>query len=326
MEELKVLRNEEEILAAYRKYGSDFSSNFVGFYHGGLNAIITDPKLMMIHFFDRQVHRGYAVFDTCNMFDQKLYLFDQHMSRFTTSMRLAHLNPPKTSKQIQEILFKLASIAGEKTLNFRYWCSRGGKDLDVTTPSTQPTVFYCVAMKGRPVAISRGMQNAFTVGTEVKGPFLARIKTTNYLLNCLAADEAAKKGGLGIMVTEEGYVTEGSVQAVAFVLKDKTYYAPPYNRALRSITQDRVIELVDRYLVGEGLVSEICRTKKKVSELKKEVVEMFLLGGERIVPIKYWDDTMVSSTKGPVTEAIMKLLEEDYKNPESTTEMPKTKL
>ena len=78
MEEAKVLRGDEEILNAYKAYGAGTSSNFLAFYHGGLNAIIMDPKLMLIHFFDRQVHRGYAVFDTCNMFNRKIYLFETY--------------------------------------------------------------------------------------------------------------------------------------------------------------------------------------------------------------------------------------------------------
>jgi branched-subunit amino acid aminotransferase/4-amino-4-deoxychorismate lyase len=162
MEEVKVLKREEDILNAYKSYGKNISTNFVAFYHGGINAIITDPKMMMVHFFDRQVHRGYAVFDTLNMFNNKLYLFGEHMSRFHNSMKIAKLTPPKTDKQIMQLMFKIAAVAGEKTLNFRFWCSRGAKNLDITTPSAEPTIFYCVAMKGRPVSIARGMMNAFT--------------------------------------------------------------------------------------------------------------------------------------------------------------------
>jgi branched-subunit amino acid aminotransferase/4-amino-4-deoxychorismate lyase len=326
MDKIGILRKEDEILAALKKYGEGIPSNFVAFYHGGLNSIITDTRLMCIHFFDRQVHRGYAVFDTCNMFNRKLYLFDQHMDRFDSSMRLAKLKRAKTAQDIKNILFKIAAITGEKTLNFRYWCSRGAKDLDITTKPEEPTIFYCVAMKGRPVVVAKEMMNAFTVNIEVKGPLLAKAKTTNYLLNCLAADEAAKKGGLAIMKTEDGYVTEGSVQAVAFVLKDKTFYAPPYERALQSITQDRVLELVETFLVGKGMISKISRERMTIEDLKDKVEEMMLLGGERIIPITRWDGQIISLKKGPVTEKIMKLLQDDYSNPEMTINVPNTKL
>lgn len=326
MDGIGVLKKEGEILAALKKYGEGIPSNFVAFYHGGINSIITDPKLMCIHFFDRQVHRGYAVFDTCNMINRRLYLFDQHMDRFDNSMRLARLKRPKTAEEIMNIFFKIAAITGEKTLNFRYWCSRGAKDLDITTKNEEPTIFYCVAMKGRPVAVAKELMNAYTVNTEVKGPLLAKAKTTNYLLNCLAADEAAKKGGLAIMKTEDGYVTEGSVQAVAFVLKDKTFYAPPYIRALRSITQDRVLELVETHLVGNGWISKISREKMTVEDLKEQVEEMMLLGGERIIPIASWDDQVISKKKGPVTGKIMKLLQDDYSNSDVTINVPCTKL
>lgn len=326
MDEIPVLTSEDEIISAFRKYGSSIPSNFVAFYHGGIDAIITERSLMMLHFFDRQVHRGYAVFDTCNLFNNKLYLFDQHMDRFKYSIKMANLRWPKTPAQIRAIMSRIASIVGEKNLNFRYWCSRGGKDLDIVTHDKEPCLFYLIAMKGRPVTVQKGLLNAFTVNTEVKCPELAEMKTTNYLLNCLAADKAAKKGGLAVMVTEEGYVTEGSVQAISYILKDGTYYAPPYYRALRSITQDRVIELVEQHLLKSGVVTGISRAKKTVDELKRDTVEMMLLGGERVIPIRSWDGKVISESIGSVTKEIMKLLDEDYSNPDVTYEVTATKL
>jgi branched-subunit amino acid aminotransferase/4-amino-4-deoxychorismate lyase len=298
----------------------------VAFYHGGLNAIITDPRLMCISFLDKQVQRGYSVFDTCNIFNSRLYLFEKHMNRFSHSMKVAKLQPPKTSAEIKQIFFTIANLVGQKSLNFRYWCSRGGQDLDITSKSTSPTVFYCVAMKGRPVQIAKGMADAYTTTTEVKGRALAEIKTTNYMLNCLAAEEAKRKGGLAIMKTEDGYVTEGSVQAVGFVLKDKTFYAPPYVRALRSITMDRVLELIEKHLIPSDVVSKISRVKMTVDQLKEEVAEMMLLGGERVVPIRKWDELVISEKEGPVTEKIMQLLEDDYTNSEVTIQVTATSL
>ena len=326
MEEARVLTDEKEIVAAYKQLGSGIPKTFLAFYHGGLNAIITDPRLMCIHYFDRQVVRGYGVFDTINMFNNRLYLFEEHMSRWARSMKLARLCPPKTNDEIRRILFKMAEVVGASTLNFRYWCSRGGKDVDITTDDQEPTIFYCMAMKGRPVVIPKGMMNAYTVSTEVKGPLLAEMKSTNYLLNALAAEEAARKGGLAIMVTEDGYVTEGSVQAVAFVLRDGTFYSPPYYRALRSITQDKVLQLVEQHLIPSGVVKQISRVRMKLVELKSQAVEMMLLGGERIIPIKFWDTLLVSSAKGPVTERLMALLEADYSNPLATVGPSETKL
>eukprot|EP00826_Nyctotherus_ovalis_P004046 TRINITY_DN10838_c0_g4_i1.p1 TRINITY_DN10838_c0_g4~~TRINITY_DN10838_c0_g4_i1.p1 ORF type:complete len:327 (+),score=74.08 TRINITY_DN10838_c0_g4_i1:124-1104(+) len=326
MEKIQVLTREEEIISQYRKYGAKIPSNFVAFYHGGIDAIILERSLMLIHYFDRQVHRGYAVFDTCNMFNRKFYLFDQHMSRFNESMKLANLKPSKTPEQIHAIMSRIASLVGQRNLTFRYWCSRGAHNLDIVTSDEEPTVFYLIAMKGRPVTTEKGLLKAYTVDTEIKSPILAEMKTTNYLLNCLAADKAALKGGLGIMVTEDGYVTEGSVQAVGFVLRDGTYYAPPYYRALRSVTQDRVLELVAARLVKAGLVTRISRVKKTAKELKKEAVEMMLLGGEKVFPVGSWDGVVISDTVGPVTQAITKLLEEDYSNPDMTYEATITKL
>lgn len=326
MDKIRVLDNKDDIVAAFRKYGASIPSNTIAFYHGGLNAIILDRTLMMIHFFDRQVHRGYAVFDTCNMFDLKLYLFDKHISRFKNSMKIANLKSPKTPEQIKAIMTQIVSLTGLKSLVFRFWCSRGAMNLDITTPDEVPTVFYLIATQGSQVSIPSGISNAYTVNVEVKNPILAEMKSNNYLLNCLSADEAAKKNGLGIMVTEDGYVVESSVEAVGFVLKGGIYYAPPFYRALRSITQERALELIQKHLMKSGLIKGISRLRKTVAELKDEVVEMMLLGGEKVVPIGKWDDTFISYKRGPVTEAITKLFKEDYNNPDMSCAITLTKI
>lgn len=325
MEDIRVLSNKEEIIAEYLKFGTQVPECFVAFYHGGLNAILLDRTLMLVHYFDRQVHRGYCVFDTLKMTNHRLYQFHQHMDRFTSSMAIAKLKPPKTPEQICEIIARIASATGESDLSFRFWCSRGALDCNITTPDEVPTVFYLAAIKGEAVPMKESLSKAFTVDIEIKSPLLASIKTTNYLLNCMAADQAAKKGGAGIMVTDDGYIVEAAVQSPSFVLKDGTYYTPPYVRALRSITQDRMLELVKTKLIPSGLITKISRDRKKVDELKNEALEMMLMGGDKITPIGSWDEKEFSNEVGPITKILMKLIAEDYTSPEASYKIQVTK-
>ena len=219
----------------------------------------------MIHFFDRQVHRGYAVFDTCTMVDKRLYLFDKHMDRFFNSMMRTKLSPPCTKDQMKNLLSQIAVATGFGDLYFRLWCSRGGSQFNISAPDKDPTVFYIMALpKNRTFLCDEGIADAYTVSTEVKGDFLASVKTTNYLLNSMAADEAAKKKGEPVFVTEDGYVTEAAVDAITFITKDKTYYTPPCVRALRSITQERGLELAEKHLLSTGKIKKISRERKKI--------------------------------------------------------------
>lgn len=322
MEKIKVLSDREEIITEYQKFGTQVPETFVAFYHGGLDAIILDRTLMLVHYFDSQVVRGYCVFDTCKMVNYRLYQFHQHMDRFMSSMEMSKLKRPKTREQICAIMARIASVTGEKSLNFRFWCSRGGLNCDIVTPDEVPTVFYLAAIKAELLSVNQSLNKAFTVDIEIKNPMLASIKSNNYLLNCMAAEQALKKGGIGIMVTEDGYVVEGPIQSVSFVLKDGTYYTPPYFRALRSITQDRMLELVKTQLIPSGKITKISRDKKKVDELKDEAVEMMLMGGDKIVSIRSWDEKVFSHEIGPITKILLKLISEDYTNPEASYEIP----
>eukprot|EP00957_Ditylum_brightwellii_P153765 11704190-Ditylum_brightwellii.AAC.1 len=67
---------------------------YYAFYSSILGGIVTDQELMVAPFDDHLVHRGHAVFDTCNIVKGKVYALDFHLERFQKSCRLAEIPLP----------------------------------------------------------------------------------------------------------------------------------------------------------------------------------------------------------------------------------------
>lgn len=57
-----------------------------------------------------------------------------------------------------------------------------------------------------------------------------------------------------------------------------------------------------------GLVKEIRWDMMIVSEVKSQVKEMFLLGGQKLVPILQWDEIKISERKGPLATKLQDFL------------------
>jgi branched-subunit amino acid aminotransferase/4-amino-4-deoxychorismate lyase len=319
---VKVLETDEEIISALKEFGKELPKNLVGYYNGALKAIIKDPAFMLIPFVDKIVHRGFAVFDTASVHNGKLYNIENHLDRFFFSMGRAQIKPPNTREEIKEILLALAASTNEPSLHLRYWASRGGNDLSITTAPDTPTRLYAMAIKTHPFN-GPGPSKCFTTEMPVKPTFLAEFKSTNYLINCRSGDEAKAKGGFPVSVDEEGYVMESHIFGCSFILDDGSFFTPPYKRVLISTTNDRVIALVQTHLVAKGVVKAVLREPRMLaSELKERTKEMMLCGNDFVVPVTQWDDAKFGDEPGPITKQIQELYNADHEDEALLIDVP----
>ena len=328
MEESKIgiLKTEEEIIEAYSKLGDRVPKDlYTALYHGGLNKFVTDPKWMIIHFLDKMVHRALAVFDTVTYKHGNLYQLEAHLDRFFRSMELVKFKAPKTRAQMREILFQLAAQGKEsEDVHIRYWCSRGGMDMNTTTDPATPTIFYAIGLKKSP-AHPTGFAKAFTSTIPAKSKFLAEAKTTNYMINCLAAEEAKSKGGLPLLIKPNGHVAEADIAGYAFVLDDGSFFTPSYSGVLESTTMNRMMHLMGP-MIKTGEIKGIKRGSMMGSELKMRAREMIWIGVDVIVGIGAWDGILITKDKGSLTLKLQSMLKEDFKCLDVAVPVPRPKL
>lgn len=148
-----------------------------------------------------------------------------------------------------------------------------------------------------------------TVSIPLKPPILATIKTTNYLVNALAAMEAAANGGtLGLQLDSDGNVAECSIGSVGFLGPDGILRTPPMDKILRSTTLIRAFEL---WKQADTPILDFVFEPIKHSEIGN-AVEIIAFGGGVVRPIIKMDGKQVGDGKpGPVFAALNRALEKD---------------
>ena len=326
MEKIKVYSKEKDIINLYSKADCSKLKQLKAFYNGKFNAIITNPKWAMVSFLDKIVLRGYAVFDTVNLINGKLFAFQEHLDRFFRSVKLVNIPDTYTRKQVENILINVARTAkfANGQGHIRFFMSRGGSDLSPITRKDVEAVFYVVASE-MPIPVCTPPMPAFTSSVPVKPRLLAIAKTSNYLLNCMAADESLKKGGESIFETEDGYPTESSIAGVGFIIDGDTYHVPPYDRALDSITALVIFELVNKYMLGKE-IKKVSRENIKSRDLKGRASEMIIMGFDKIIPVTSWDGVKISDGVGKITTRMIELYREATFNSKYCTPIDKSNL
>jgi len=127
---------------------------------------------------------------------------------------------------------------------------------------------------------------------------------SNYLNGMLARKDAVSRGfDLGILLTTEGYVAEGSIESV-FMIKSGILKTPPLGNILSGITRMSILEAAPA--IG------IQTSEEQISpEDLIRADEIFVCHtGIKVLPVKRIEDRMLGEAPGPITRDIMKLMDD----------------
>jgi branched-subunit amino acid aminotransferase/4-amino-4-deoxychorismate lyase len=321
-----ILKSEQEILKAMRSNLPPFAKNFVCFFSSTLKAYITDPLFMSIPLEDKMVHRGYSVFETTKIFENKVYQLDSHIERLNKSIKKINLKPMYTHEEFRDILIKTASLARSieptQDLELRYFYSAGLGNMSLIVNEDYAT-FYAVVLRTnyseRPVqGISERLIPIENLVSDVKSS-----KSTNYLVHALVTKKSRDEGGyLGIMTDEKGNILETSMSNVAFVLKSGEFNVPPFDKTLIGTTVIRVLDFVNKELIPNKVVTGVSREYINASNFQDLVQEAMLVGGDFVIPILKLNDFVITEEPGPITRKIQEFLVNDKKADEVAEEIP----
>lgn len=127
---------------------------------------------------------------------------------------------------------------------------------------------------------------------------------SNYLNGMLARKDAKNRGfDVGILLTTEGYVAEGSIESI-FMVKDGILKTPQRGNILSSITRMSVLEAAPAVGIK---VSEEQITPEELMAAD----EIFLSHtGAKVVPVKKIEDKVLEEVPGPVTRKLRQLMED----------------
>mmetsp|Transcript_19528 Transcript_19528/g.35707 ORF Transcript_19528/g.35707 Transcript_19528/m.35707 type:complete len:328 (-) Transcript_19528:2994-3977(-) len=310
MNRLRLLNATEYLTAANSWRTGKFEGDvgYLALYSSHLDAIVTDPTLMLIPFDDHMGIRGHAVFDTCTIFNGNAYLLDRHINRLLDSATKARIELPMTPEAIKEKILDVVAASNAQTCGVRMYLSAGPGNVGIAPVKGASCLYIMVHTK----AITHAsVPKEYTVRTPVKPAFLATMKSTNYLLNALTAMESQEKGGrFGVCVDEEDQLLESCVCSVGFVLPGNKLVTPTFDRILTGLTMQHVLELAEQ-LVEEGTLTSIEQRSISLAEAKT-CTEMFLTAADSIYPVLSWDDVEVGGgERGPVISRLIEVIKAD---------------
>lgn len=315
----------DEVVSQLRALRARQPVTYRAFYSSQLGGIVTDPALMVIPFDDHIVHRGHGIFDTAGLVDGKIYDLEAHLDRFLLSAERSKLRLPGTRAEMRDIIIRTTAASRRRDGSIRYWLSSGPGSLDLTPAKGADPGFFVMIFDGL-VYPDRWYTEGLKVMTTtypIKAPLYAITKATNYLPNVLMQMEAKEAGfDNGVFIDADGYVGESSNMNVAFVTDRRVLVHPRFDHILAGCTSLRLLELA-RALVDQGLLSGIEVRDIAVPEARASR-EMLLIGSSiKVAPIVRWDaDTIGDGTPGPISKALLRLLDEDMRNNDRLIAVP----
>ena len=295
------------------------------FYSSQLGGIVTDPALMVIPFDDHMVHRGHGIFDTAGLVNGKLYDLEAHLERFAASAERSKLTLPGSRDEMRDIILKTTAASGHRDGSIRYWLSSGPGSLELSPVANADPGFFVMVFAGLayPERWYTDGLRVMTTTYPIKPPLYAITKTTNYLPNVLMQMEAKEKGfDNGVFIDHDGHVGESSNMNVAFITADGALRHPKFDHILSGCTSLRVLELA-RVLKDRGVIADV-QVGHITVEGARAAREMLLFGSSiKVASIVQWDDQVIGDGKpGPISRALLGLLEEDMRSGDRLTNVP----
>ena len=232
----------EKMLAAPRP-GAD---KVLAFYEHRVNAICTDPHLLLAPLDDHLCHRGDGVFESIAYRDGRLFQLDAHMERMRNSAAGLHLTPPCPWEDVRERIIDVARAGTAPTGAIRVLVGRGPGGFGISPQECPQSSLYIIAMRGAAPAdavYQRGL-SAFRSAIPAKQQYLARIKNINYLPNVLMTEEARTKGmDVAVSFDADNCMAEAAIANVGIVDAEGVLVCPEFTNTLPGTTAIRALEL-----------------------------------------------------------------------------------
>ncbi|TET17231.1 MAG: branched-chain amino acid transaminase [Dehalococcoidia bacterium] len=259
------------------------------------------------------LHYGTAIFEgirgNWNSQQKQIYLFrlKEHYQRLHNGCRLLKINLPYTIDELCQITVELVERCGfQENLYVRPLAYKSSESLGVRLHDLDDD-FLVFAIPWGPyldIDKARCVVSSWRRPDDNVIPPQAKI-TGLYINNALAKTEAISNGfDEAIMLTSEGYVSEGSGENIFLVIDGKLVTPASYNSILMGITRDTVIKLAQNELGIETIERQIDRSELYIAE------ECFFTGtAAHITPIGEIDHRKIGSGE---TGEITKRLQEIY--------------
>lgn len=251
------------------------------------NNKIIDLDKLKIFPFDRGFMYGDGVFESLRTYNGKPFLLNEHLSRLEQDAKTIGIKIPLTKEKLKAAVLKLIKVNGYKESYIKIIVTRGiANQHGLSIKNSQKPTLLILAEE-QPLDTStplsaRDKEWTIKISSVIKYKTpISHIKSLNYLENILAKKEAEEAGAdEAILLSPEGYVTEGTISNI-FIAKKGVLYTPPLSLGiLPGITRNLIIQTAKK----QGIkVKERFFT---VADLKKADEVFLTFSGQGIIHVK----------------------------------------
>lgn len=286
------------------------SEKVLAFYDNRVGAICRDARLMVAPLDDHLVHRGDGLFEALKFVDSKLYQLESHLKRMQRGTKAIDLTPPCTWERISELVLEVCRAAQTPNGILRMFMGRGpgGFGVDPNESVFQTLYIVAYAFKPKPEAYFEKGVTAFHTSYPAKQPYLAKIKSVNYLPNVLMKKEAVEKGyDFPVCFTSDGFLAEGSTENVCLVDQKGVLVAPEFTNSLMGTTLMRGLDLIK---------DEVQVQFRQIREEELYHAKELMVVGTTLdaIPIVRYNDKPIHDVRpGPVSTRMRELLVQDMR-------------
>ncbi|MCS7232944.1 MAG: branched-chain-amino-acid transaminase [Synergistetes bacterium] len=272
-----------------------------------VNGEFLPAREAKVSVYDKGFLFGDGVFEGIRAYNGRIFRLDEHLVRLYKSAKAILLNIPLSFEEMRAAVIETVKRNNLKDAYIRLIVTRGIGDLglDITKCKNPTVVIIADEIALFPKEIyEKGIEVITSSIRASYGDIIPpQIKSLNYLSHILAKWEATRAGvAEAILLSREGYVTEGSAENI-FIVKDKCLITPPsWVGILEGITREAVLEIAWDIEEVEDIIEDVfTRYDLYVAD------ECFLCGtAAEVVPVVKVDGRIIGDGKpGPITREIM---------------------
>ena len=258
-----------------------------------------------ISVFDHGLLYGDGVFEGIRFYNGRVFRLEEHIDRLYDSAHAICLKVGLDKEVLTEALLETIRLNELRDGYVRLVVTRGCGDLGLNPALCPRATVFIIASK-----ITLYSEEKYEKGLEVvtcatrripHGALSPMVKSLNYLNNVLAKIEAQQAGaGEGLMLNEQGFVSECTGDNI-FTVKKGIIYTPPISSgALSGVTRNVVFEMA----------AELGITILEPNMTRYDIFtadECFLTGtAAEIIPAVKLDTRAIGSgTPGPLTRKLI---------------------
>lgn len=310
------LLSQQDWLQRITKHSHAPRESYRAMYSTWWDGIVTDPNLMLIPIDDHQVHRGDGVFEAFKVIDRKIYLEKEHLDRLDRSSQAIHLKNPFSREQTANILAETLRASGLERAVIRLFLGRGPGSFTANPYDSISTQMHVVVTDLTPppeAKVKNGVSLAISK-IPVKDPFMARIKSCNYLPNVLMKKEAIDQGvDYTVGVDNQGFLMEGSTENLILISEEGSLIRPKAEGILDGTTMLRAFELAQS-LKDSGQIKSIGEKTFTVEDLRRAREVMMIGTTIDVLSVTQFEGRALGDGRpGPIAAKIRELLIQDQK-------------